>query len=319
MIIKNKALSIFDFVSPPDARLYERAARFHLKSIAEVLDGKSTTAIAPGAVFGQFPEIAAALAPRVLQNSTLLSAVKADPMAALRVLLTNYGAFTEALEPTVLSSGEALYYLLKASREQKFALRDSFENYLAYLMKDPFWALRTWGDTQDEKILAQCMQLAKTQKDKHPGAAYLHLYFTPDADTMDFVEILSTAPMYAYLSSRHFYERNIEFKYFGLRGLTPRWAYHFITDGFLDDEEGLIETMMGAPDWLTEYIVESERYKDLAYTGGVVDKLTQKNPASPLIPHLKQWWERTQDYVKKLPPPKPLKIPGANKTEEKKA
>jgi hypothetical protein len=110
--------------------------------------------------------------------------------------------------------------------------------------------------------------------------------------------------MVAYLSSRHFYDRGVEFQYFNLRGLTPRWAYHFITDGFLDNEEGLVDTMINSPDWLVEYLVESERYKDLAYTGKVVERALETKVSNPQLTYLKLWWARVQEYVKKLPPPK---------------
>lgn len=313
MILKNKALQIFDFLAAPAERLYERAARFHLKSLTEVLESKSAYSGERIYVFHYFPEVAAALGGKALNNSFLNAGIRAEPMAALRLMLSDYKALAGALEPIVLSSAEATYHLLKTAREQKITLAQNADVYLSTLLSDPFWALRTWGDTQDETILRHCLQLAKVQKDKSAGAAYIHLYFTADADPKDFTELLSTNPMLAYLASRHFYERNIEFKYFELRGLTPRWAYHFITDGFLDDEEGLIETLLGSPDWLVEYLVESERYKDLAYTKAIVERALKKADGNLMLTYLKLWWERVQDYVKKLPPPKPVKVPGAEK------
>ena len=318
MILKNKALAIFDFLSPPAERLYDRAARFHFKGLSDVLAGNAAYEGEKTFVLQYFPEVAAALGTKALENAALAKAIQAEPMSALYLLLSNYSDLAARLEPIVLSSGEATYYLLKASREKKFKLAQADDVYFGTLLKDPFWGLRTWGDTQNDTLLSALLHLGKTQKDLSPTAAYIHLYFIPDAEPTDFVEALSTLPMYAYLSSRHFYDRGIEFKYFHLRGLTPRWAYHFITDGFLDDEEGLIETMLTSPDWLVEYLVESERYKDLPYTGGVVDRALKKAPANLQIAYLKLWWERTQEHVKKLPPPKPIKIPGAAKAEEEK-
>lgn len=309
MILKQKALAIFDFLAAPTERLYERAARFHFRGLSEVLENKAPYEGEKIYVFSYFPEVASALGPRVLEHTALNAALRAEPMAALYLLLTDYAKLNSTLESAVLVSAEATYYLLKASREQKFTLAQKKEIYTAALLKDPFWALRQWGDTQDEALLTAALAFAKAEKEKSAAATYLHLYFTADADPTDHVELLSGSPSIAYLASRHFYDRGIEFKYFGLRGLTPRWAYHFITDGFLDDEDGLIETLLASPDWLVEYLVESERYKDLAYTGGIVERAQKKAVGHIQLAYLKLWWERVQEHVKKLPPPKPPKPP----------
>lgn len=318
MILKNKALQIFEFLAAPSERLYERAARFHLKGLLEVLDGKEEYSGEKTQTFQYFPEVAATLGAKALANPALSAAIKTDPFAAFRLLLSTYKDLAPVLEKSVLNSGEATYYFLKVAKEKNIPLTQTPDTYTQALLGDPFWALRTWGDVKEDTLLRHCLHLAKTQKEKIPGAAYLHLYFTPDADPTDFVELLSTSPMYAYLASRHFYDRNIEFKYFDLRGLTPRWAYHFITDGFLDDEDGLIDTMLGSVDWLVEYLVESERYKDLAYMTPLMERAIKKTSGTLMATYLKMWWERTQEHVKKLPPPKPLKAPGPVKAEEKK-
>ncbi len=309
MILKQKALAIFDFLAAPTERLYERAARFHFKGLSEVMEGKAAYEGEKLYVLNYFPEVSLGLGNSVLENPSLNGALRAEPMSALYLLLSDYPKLSPKLESVVLNSSEATYYLLKAARERKLALSQGKEVYTKALLKEPFWALRHWGDTQDDAVLAAALQFAKTDKDKSAAGAYVHLYFNTDADPADFVEMLSASPMTAYLASRHFYDRGIEFKYFNLRGLTPRWAYHFITDGFLDDEDGLIETMLSSPDWLIEYIVESERYKDLAYTAGIVERAQKKAVGNLQLAYLKLWWERVQEHVKKLPPPKPPKPP----------
>lgn len=309
MILKQKALAIFDFLAAPNERLYERAARFHFRGLQEVLGNKASFDGEKTQVLATFPEVAAALGAKALEHPALTAAIRAQPLSALYLLLSDYNKLAPTLEPVVLTSAEATYYLLKAAREQKITLLGDKGKYLAALMGEPFWAIRHWGDAPDDALLAQALTLAKRDHGKTAAATYLHLYFNSDADPTDFVELLSSSPALAYLASRHFYDRGIEFKYFGLKGLTPRWAYHFITDGFLDDEDGLIDTMLAAPDWLVEYLVESERYKDLAYTGSVIEKANKKAEKGIQLPYLKLWWERVQEHVKKLPPPKPPKPP----------
>lgn len=309
MILKQKALAIFDFLVAPNERLYERAARFHFRALQEVLENKAPFDGEKTQVLATFPEVAAALGAKALDHPALGAALRAQPFSALYLLLTDYAKLSATLEPTVLTSAEATYYLLKAAREQKLTLTGKKELYHAALFSEPFWAVRHWGDTADDAMLAQALALAKKDHGKTVAGTYLHLYFNTDTDPTDFVELLSGSPSIAYLASRHFYDRGIEFKYFGLKGLTPRWAYHFITDGFLDDEDGLIDTMLASPDWLVEYLVESERYKDLAYTGSVIEKANKNAEKGIQLPYLKLWWERVQEHVKKLPPPKPVKPP----------
>lgn len=326
MILKQKALAIFDFLAAPSEKLYERAARFHFRELAEVLGAKANYEGPKRLALKYFPEVAAGLGANALENATLGAAIKTEPLAALQLLITNYESFAPKLEPVVLGSGEATYYLLKAAKEKNLYLAQASEVYFDAMLKEPFWALRHWGDVtpSDDALLARCLQYGKANKDKSAAGAYLHAYFDTDADPTDYIEAFSANPMIAYLASRHFYDRGIEFKYFGLKGLTPRWAYHFITDGFLDDEEGLIDTLLGSPDWLVEYLIESERYKDLPYISGLIDRANKKSPGHLMLNYLKLWWDRTQEHVKKLPPPKPIKIPGntpakTDATGEKKA
>jgi hypothetical protein len=300
MILKNKALHIFDFLAAPADKLYERAARFQFKGLQGVMEGKGNYTGELIYALHYFPEIAAGLGPKLLQNPYLAQSLKAEPMAAMRLLATDYNNLAATVEPIVLSSGEATYHLLKLAEAGKWKLQQSPAAYHIALLRDAFWAVRQWGDIKDDTLLARALQFGEENKASLPAAAYIHLYFTPDADPTDHIELLSKSAMYAYLASRHFYDRGAEFKYFNLTDLTPRWAYHFITDGFLDDEEGLVETMLQSPDWLVEYLVESERYKDLPYTEGVYKQALVKAKDSPQLTYLKLWWERVQPYVAKI-------------------
>ncbi len=309
MILKSQALQLFDFLTDPTEKLYERAARFHYKGLKEVLEGKTPYEGEKTLALHYFPEIAAALGAGALKNTALGPAIRMEPMASLRLLATDYSRLAPELEAVVLSSAEATYRLLKEAKAANQTLGKPRESYEAVLVEDTFWALRLYGDNSDEKLLARCLDHAKKKKEASPAAAYTHLYFDAEADPVASLELLSASPMYAYLASRHFYDRGIEFKYFSLRNLTPRWAYHFITDGFLDDEEGLIETMLSSPDWLVEYLVESERYKDLPYVEKLVGKALEKIGQNPLATHLNLWLERVREHVKKLPPPAPAKKP----------
>ena len=109
MILKNKALQIFDFLAAPTERLYERAAKFHFAGLQDILSGK--TAFTPERVlaFNYFPEIAGGLGEKALAHPQIGPAIKADPFASLRMLLSNYPALASTLEGVVLSSGEATY------------------------------------------------------------------------------------------------------------------------------------------------------------------------------------------------------------------
>jgi hypothetical protein len=303
MILKNKALLLYDFLTSPAEKIYERAARFYFKSLLDVARGKAALAPQHAQVLELFPEVAAALGPAALEHAGLAGLIRANPMAAMRLLLA-CPAVAPLLEGVVLGSSEATYYFLKALRDQKKTPPGNPELYRAALLRDPFWALRYYGDTQEEDLLAQILVLPRSPE-ASPEAAYLYLYFNPEADPGDFLELISRNAFYAYLGSRHFYDRGAEFRFMNLRGLTPRWAYHFITDGFLDEEEGLVEIMLASPDWLVEYLVESERYKDLAYTGTVYQKAMEKGQGNLQTIYLKMWWERVEAYVKKNPPPPP--------------
>jgi len=299
MIVKTQALQVFDFLTQPGEKLYERAARFHFKALQGVLEGKADFDQEKADVFYYFPDVASALGKDILKNAQMSQCLRDNPLAAMKLLLSDYDQFNKILEPLVLGSAEATYYFLKAADEKKLSLAQAEETYLAVLLSDPFWATRRYADTKDEGILSRCLALAKDPR-KSPGQAYIHLYFDKDADPSDFADILAEHPMYAYLASRHFYSRNLEFKYINIRHLSPRWAYHFITDGFLDNEEGLIQSMSPSPEWLVEYLVESERFKDIPYTSSVIEQAIEKNPSSILTLHLHRWLERSNAYAKEL-------------------
>jgi hypothetical protein len=302
MILKNKALAIFNFLAGPSDKIYDRTCRIYFKELSGVLEGKTPLKPEQAQILEIFPEIAGSLGPKVLGNPALAEIVQHTPMAALQLLLRDYSSLYSVLEPVVLADAEATFHLLKQAAIRGIKLSGTLENYLLALLKNPFWALQWYGQVNDEKVLSYCLNAAANPS-ASAGAAYMHLYFDIEADPLDFRDKLATEPLYAYLASKQFYNRGIEFNLLDLKGLTPRWAYHFITDGFLDDEEGLVDTMLKGPDWLIEYLTESERYKDLESCKALLDKAVIKSPAHPLLPYLRLWWDRVSVYVKNNPPP----------------
>lgn len=292
MILKSQALELFNFLAHPEEKLYERAARFQYKALKGVLEGKGDFDQEKENVFYYFPDVAAALGKQMLKHVGMSESLRQNPMAAMRLLLTDYEGLNKVLEPIVLSSAESTYYFLKEATKQKIELAQSQETYYAVLLSDPIWMTRLYADTKDEQVISLCLGLAEDPS-VSVGAAYLHLFFNSEADPNDFADILSTNPMYAYLASRQFYSRGLELSFMKIRNLNSRWAYHFITDGFLDNEEGLVDAMLPSPEWLVEYLVESERFKDISYTTAIIERALTASKPSIIGMHLQQWLERS--------------------------
>jgi len=292
MILKSQALEVFDFLTHPDEKLYERAARFHYKALKGILDGKGDYDEHKEEVFYYFPDVAASLGKSMLKHPGMSQSLRNNPLAAMRLLMTDYAGLNKILEPIVLSSAEATYYLLRQAQKKNVELAQAQQTYYAVLLSDPVWMVKLYADTKDEELMSLCLGLAQDPSTS-VGAAYLHLFFNPQADPNDFEEILSSNPMYAYLASRQFYSRGLELKFMKIRSLTPRWAYHFITDGFLDNEEGLIEAMLPSPEWLVEYLTESERFKDITYSSAMIEKAIRQAGDSLIDIHLQEWLERS--------------------------
>ncbi len=267
MIVRNFPSCIFYDLLPENAVSDDRQEAIEVaKRIRHCEQQKSAVDMLDANAITYFPHALQMLGPAALRVPDLKPLILADPMACLVILASYYEATAEELEPAIMGNGEIVYNLLRWADATGAKLRLPIEVYEKALSKDPFWGILYGRQVRRDAVIDDCIRFAHANHRDSSGAAYLYVALHEEIDPKTYVNVLSLDPLYACLASKRFAARGFRLKASQIKGLTPRWAYHCLEDGIVDDTELLVDSLFMDPGWGLEWL---KRRGDLSTVAGL--------------------------------------------------
>ena len=255
MIVRNFPSSIFYDLLPDNAVSDDRQEAIEIaKRIRRSEQQKAAVDMVDANALTFFPHALQMLGPAALRIPDIKPLILADPMACLVILISYYDSVAEEVEPLIIANGEVLYNLVRWASATGAQLRLPIEEYENALARDPFWGILYGRQVRRDSVIDKCIRFAEANHRDNSGAAYLYLNLHEEADPKSYLNVLALDPLYACLASKRFAAKGFRIKASQIRGLTPRWAYHCLQDGIVDDTKMLMDSLFNDPGWGIEWL-----------------------------------------------------------------
>lgn len=233
------------------------------------------------------PQLMIAAGPGLMKHVRVRERLAKRPLMAATLLLSNYDEMHPFLERIVLGNGEAIVPLLLAIDDGLVNPSRAREHIESALLDHPWWALRyLYSQPKEPHVRRQRASFAnallnrcKAQKASDAQSALVFLAMEPNANPSDYIEVLCSNPMTAYIASHLFAIRDFDVRVSQVQNLDARWATHIALWGAFSGgnlDERIEDAICTDSAWTGEYIARNEtRQNDWNWVKSLFDKSEQ--------------------------------------------
>ena len=232
-----------------------------------------------------FPDWMVESGPGLIRHTRIREKLRQSPFLSVQMLLSAYDETQPMLEPTVLSSAEAVVPLLEAIEAGKIKPANSRSTYEQPLLNAPWWGLRYLASTVSSsgntevraKFASDLRKRCEERQSVDPQSALVHYLFNQSLDPSKGAEMMAKDAMTAYLATRLLGVRGLNLHIEQITSLDPRWATHIalwgaFSGGNVDDR--VEQAICQHAAWAGEYITRNEmRQRDWGWASGVYSKV----------------------------------------------